>query len=65
MNNGMFYIGKFKLQEQGLSDEDFMREALKEAMRRLSGSVNAPEELWDEVFEGIRGFEHVRRAKKL
>jgi len=45
-------------------DEKLKRQ-IHEAMRRLSGSVTVPEELWDEVFEGIRGFEHVCRAKKL
>jgi hypothetical protein len=45
--------------------DEKLKQQIHEAMRRLSGSVKVPEELWDEVFEGIRGFEHVRCAKKL
>jgi hypothetical protein len=45
--------------------DEKLKQQIHEAMRRLSGSVKVPEELWDEVFEGIRGFEHVCRGKKL
>lgn len=37
--------------------DERLKQQIHEAMRRLSGSVKVPEELWDEVFEGIRGFE--------
>jgi len=45
--------------------DEKLKQQIHGAMRRLSGSVKVPAELWDEVFEGIRGFENVRCAKKL
>jgi hypothetical protein len=41
-----------------LSEAD--KRQIHEALNHFSGATHVPEELWDEVFEGVRGFEHVR-----
>jgi hypothetical protein len=46
-----------------LSEAD--RKQIGDALRALSGSFSVPEELWDDVFEGVRGFEHVRPKKNV
>lgn len=46
-----------------LSEENKLQ--IHEAFGRLRGSLSVPEELWDEVFEGVRGFEHVRPNKNV
>ena len=39
-----------------LSEPD--RKQIGDALRALSGSFSVPEELWNDVFEGVRGFEN-------
>jgi hypothetical protein len=44
-----------------LSEEN--RKQIHEAMERFRGSMDIPEELWDEVFEGVHWARNVRRKK--
>jgi len=39
------------------------KEQIHDALDRFSGKTHVPEDLWDEVFEGVRGFENVRPKK--
>jgi hypothetical protein len=46
-----------------LSEEN--KRQIHQAFDRLRGSLSVPEELWDEVFEGVRGFEQGRPKKNV
>lgn len=45
--------------------DEQLKMQIHEALEQFCGSIHVPEENLNAVFEGIRGFEYVRRAKKL
>ena len=45
--------------------DEKLKKQIYEAMKRSSGSLHVREEDLPELLEGIRGFEHVCRKKKL
>ncbi|MBI1925112.1 hypothetical protein HYR99_12795 [Candidatus Poribacteria bacterium] len=55
------------LKEKGWTwpPDEKLKKQIHEAMERSSGSLHVREEDLPELLEGIRGFEHVCRNKKL
>ncbi len=55
------------LREKGWTwpPDEKLKKQIHDAMERISGSLHVREEDLPELLEGIRGFEHVCRNKKL